>query len=330
MVVPLASHVELLNPLALLTGNDSRDRRRLTIRPAPRHGYLIDGDPSNGELPSLPVKVSTNEIDVSDKPSCPAPPPPVQPGLQLLPLCQAESPSLRDNPDLILLNRQYKSMQASMLAVDDLVGSLIEELESTGALSETVFIFTSNQGWLHGEHRRSGPELPYEEVIAVTLIIRAPGKTTGDANQLALNNDLAPTIAEIAGTELIHHADGTSLVPILADPQTTSWHRRALLVERWFLPNLSKFQGPTSFTLRWNKNGDDYSYISSHTDLDNIQRATAHEFYPLAQDPYQVNSIPLGASVTDALDGRCYSDFEPVWRYNVVFWKHFKWRSGLL
>jgi hypothetical protein len=95
-----------------------------------------------------------------------------------------------------------------------------------------------------------GPQLPYEEGIHVPLIICHPAGVSGvTASQPVLNNDLIPIFADTAMVELSHQADGMSLAPLLIDPGSSSWHRSAFLVERWFLPNLSKYQRPILFTL---------------------------------------------------------------------------------
>ena len=41
----------------------------------------------------------------------------------------------------------------SLLAVDDAVGDLLDALADTGRLDETLFVFTSDNGYLWGEHR---------------------------------------------------------------------------------------------------------------------------------------------------------------------------------
>ena len=67
-----------------------------------------------------------------------------------------------------------------------------------------------------GEHRWKYKLTPYEESIRVPLVIRYDPLTEGDTTPaLALNVDLAPTIAELAGVDL-PGADGRSLVPILS------------------------------------------------------------------------------------------------------------------
>jgi arylsulfatase A-like enzyme len=294
-----APHVEVLDPLGVLNGTGPGFRAR--IRPAPRHAHWIDGDQGNGELQVPAPKPSFNEADLTDKPSCPAAPPP--PGIVYVtvPFCTAELPLIPEDllPDA---DQLYKSMLASMLAVDDLVGDLVAELDAAGVLSNTVIVFTSDNGWLNGEHRALGKGVAYEESIRVPLVIRAPsGREGAQASAIALNNDLAPTLAQLAGVAPPYDPDGASLVPVLQNPATTGWHRRAFLVERWFIPSFFRAEPPTYFALRRIHSGLNYLYTSTWANP-RWPAATHHEFYNLLSDPYQLSSIPLPQASYDAVD----------------------------
>ena len=104
-----------------------------------------------------------------------------------------------------------------MLAVDDMIGELIKALKESGELDNTYIFFTSDNGFHLGEHRLgAGKWTPYEEDIRIPLIVRGPGVREGRTlHQMVLNNDLAPTIAELAGADVRSFVDGRSLVPLL-------------------------------------------------------------------------------------------------------------------
>jgi N-acetylglucosamine-6-sulfatase len=70
-----------------------------------------------------------------------------------------------------------------------------------GELENTFVVFSSDNGYMLGEHRLSfGKSLPYEESIRVPLVIAGPGVAQGvTSDELVVNNDLAPTIAGWAG-----------------------------------------------------------------------------------------------------------------------------------
>lgn len=300
VVSPLAPHLEVINPIEFLTGNDLRDGLAVTVRPAKRHEHLIDGVLENMELPDIHFKQSFNEADVSDKPACPREPPPTEVSVSFEPHCVADAPELRPDPDLPNLNHQYKSILAATLPVDDLIGKIVDELNNINQLSNTVIIFTSDNGYMFGEHRMVGKELAYEESIRIPLVVKGPGINQQDiSSKIVLNNDLAPTIADFANVTPPYATDGVSFLPLLTDPEDTDWHRRFFLVERWFLPSLFKFESPTYFALRRIYENQDYIYIASYADQSDLSSRTHSEFYDLNTDPSQINSLPLPEPVNN-------------------------------
>lgn len=301
VVAPLAPHPEVLDPLSLVTGNDTSAGFGVSIRPAPRHANWIDGDESNGELPGLPPSPSFNESDMRDKPSCPAPLPP--PGFAVVsdPYCVGDALTI-GAPGAERIEDQFKAMLASMLAVDDLVGSLVSEIEAAGEIDNTLFVFTSDNGWSYGNHRVIGKDLPYEESIRIPLVVRTPGATSpGRRSQIALMSDLAPTIADLAGVSPPYDVDGVSLRPLLNDPGA-SWHRKMFLVEHWFLPSLVRFEHPTFFGLRREGGPVDFLYVATHAEPETFPVATHHELYNLTVDPHELESIELPEATQTQFD----------------------------
>lgn len=304
VVAPLAPHVEVLDLAQLVTGNDPLGGLGLGIRPAPRHAHLIDGDESNGELPSLPMKPSFNEADVSSKPSCPRATPPIEPALISDPACIADRP-LFNEADIASLNNQYKSMLAAVIAVDDMVGSVIDGLIAAGKLDDTAIIFTSGSGWSYGEHRLIGKDLAYEESIRVPFIMRAPGgKTLASSSALIINNDIAPTLADLAGVTPPYQPDGASIMPLVDVAPDSAWiHRQRFLVERWYIPSLLKFDGPTYLAMRQlSSSAGNLSYIASHTDPAQLNTVTHRELYDMTTDPHQLVNITLPENFATSLN----------------------------
>jgi arylsulfatase A-like enzyme len=161
---------------------------------------------------SLPRPPSFDEKDVSDKPGW-----------------------VRDNPPVSPEQKRYmeelhrKRLQ-SMLAVDDMVGDLVRALRRSDELDNTYIFFTSDNGFHLGQHRLgAGKWTPYEEDTRVPLIVRGPGVPEGRTLQhLVLNNDLAPTFADLAGARTPSFVDGRSLEPLLRDNVTPlrDWRQR--------------------------------------------------------------------------------------------------------
>ena len=107
-------------------------------------------------------------------------------------------------------------------------------LAATGLAANTYVIFTSDNGYMNGEHRvRTEKVQPYEEAIKVPLMIRGPGIPAGAhvADPVA-NVDLAPTIMDMANLSqpvlFSRVPGGVSLLPYTAG---TAAPRRAILLE---------------------------------------------------------------------------------------------------
>ena len=222
--------------------------------------------PSGRPLPCRPLATATtspprrsrrppgfNERNVSDKPV----------GIRNRPLLgAARIAKIREN---------YQQRLESLLAVDEAVAKIVAALRSKGELNNTLIVFTSDNGFFHGEHRvPSGKVLPYEPSIRVPLIMRGPGIPAGlRLTQRVANIDLAPTIVDAAGATAGRVMDGRSLLPVIASPGMSLG--RDLLVERG--PGQGTFtalRAPNYFYAEYG-NGE-------------------QELYDLVQDPFELTS----------------------------------------
>ena len=130
-----------------------------------------------------------------------------------------------------LVQGAYRQQLESLLSVDEGVAQVMDALQRTGALANTLVIFTSDNGLMYGQHRiRSAKVFPYEESIRVPLMMRGPGVPAGlRYGQQAGNIDLAPTILDAADALPGRLMDGVSLLDLAARPQERSG--RELVIE---------------------------------------------------------------------------------------------------
>ena len=85
----------------------------------------------------------------------------------------------------------------SLYSLDRQLGSLLRAVPR-----HTLVIFTSDNGFMWGEHRWRSKQVPYEESIRVPLIVRWPGHVRRDVDpRLALNIDIVPTILGAVGLD---------------------------------------------------------------------------------------------------------------------------------
>jgi N-acetylglucosamine-6-sulfatase len=175
--------------------------------PAPRDQHAFDGE----KAPRLP---SFNEADVSDKPSW-----------------IRQLPRLSDRKKASINGRHERRVE-TLQALDDLVEGVVNKLRREGELDSTYVVFTSDNGWHHGEHRiPESKARPYEESIHMPLLIRGPGVQTGSTmSKLTLNTDFFPTFTDLAGIRTPSYVDGRSLRPLLRG-SPTNW-RTAILLEQ--------------------------------------------------------------------------------------------------
>jgi N-acetylglucosamine-6-sulfatase len=207
------------------------------------------GDEGTFAAKPLPSPPSFNEGDVSDKPK------------KIRGLPRLSSDLQRK------ITRKYRCRLDSLLAVDDGVAKLVRTLRDTGELDNTYFIYTSDNGYLHGEHRvQGGKSVPYEEAIRVPLVIRGPGIPRGrTARGMVINADLAPTILAATGASPGLPLDGTSILPLATHPKRRSG--RDLLIET---RKFTAIRTRRHIYVEW-ANGD-------------------RELYDLRRDPYQLKS----------------------------------------
>ncbi len=178
--------------------------------------------------------------------------------------------------DVGAIQENYQQELESLLSVDDAVGRLVDTLTATGELDNTLIIYTSDNGFFHGEHLvRSEKVLPYEPGIRVPLIMRGPGVPAGRRQgQLVGNVDLAPTILSAAGAIPGRVQDGRSLFRLL--------HDRSLELGREFV--LENGRGVNSVPQYRALRNNRFLYVRHDT-------TGEFELYDLRKDPYELHNL---------------------------------------
>jgi arylsulfatase A-like enzyme len=165
------------------------------VTPPPRYAGAFAGV-------RLPRPASFNEANVSDKPAWVR-------HLPRIPHGRAR-----------LLARARRAESEALLAVDDAVRRIVTAAAARGDLSNTVIFFLTDNGFSFGAHRWEGKECPYEECIRTPFAVRVPWARAGTLADVVSNVDLAPTIADFAGTVPGGAVDGRDLRPLI-DPRSS-------------------------------------------------------------------------------------------------------------
>lgn len=110
----------------------------------------------------------------------------------------------------------------SLLAVDDLVGSMRDQLELQGRLDDTFFVLASDNGMNFGAHRMDRKSTPYATQVPFFVSWAAGlGRDSRRVGQRVMNIDLAPTLCDLASCKMGPYPngqsgpDGTSFLPLL-------------------------------------------------------------------------------------------------------------------
>ena len=169
-----------------------------------------------------------------------------------------------------------------LVSVDEGMGRILAKLEEIGELDETVFVFTSDNGFFFGEHGlTSERRLPYEESIRNPLLVRYPPVVPAGSRPegLTVSVDLAPTVLELAGAPIGEHIQGRSLLPLLSGSDT-DW-RESVLVEFY------TFENPFNHLVNMDYRAvrtDRYKYVHW------VKHADGDELYDLETDPYELQN----------------------------------------
>ena len=192
------------------------------------------------------------------------------------------------------INTVFRSRIRSLQAVDEGVEQLVQHLDDAGELDNTYIFFTSDNGFLLGEHNLLTKNVPYRQAIRVPMLVRGPGITPGAVReQRALMIDLAPTFADIADADPLVTVDGVSLLPTLFDGAPL---RETTLIQ-------AGPQQPADRDYGWWWRGvstDRYTYARFFAD-------GIEELYDHDRDPSEVDNVaqdPAYAAVLDELRAR--------------------------
>ena len=253
-----------------------------TAKPAIRHLGDLSAEP-------LPQPPNFNETNVTDKP-----------------LAIRELPPM-GSKTIARTSKNFHCRAESVLGVDAGVKEVIGALRKSGELDNTIVIYTSDNGFFHGEHRiPSGKNRVYEEAVRVPLLMRGPGIPKDvSVKEMAANIDLAPTIADAAEADPLVKVDGRSLLPLAEHPDR--YLGREILLEQF--SGIAEAGEPT---------GGVYSSVRTQR-YKYVENATGEvEFYDLFADPYELRNqhgnpkyAEIEAALRRRLDGglnRCEGD----------------------
>jgi len=141
--------------------------------------------------------------------------------------------------------------------VDTVCGRVLDELKSQGVLDNTLVVFTSDNGYFHGERGLADKWYPYEESIRIPLIVRDPrmpvgakGKTN---DEFVLNVDLAPTILAATGIAAPKAMQGRDIAPLYREAKPATAWRDEFFYEHAIIGNKDRIPASQALVRRGTK-----------------------------------------------------------------------------
>lgn len=178
---------------------------------------------------------------------------------------------------------------------DALVGRLLDRLRSLGLEGNTVVVLWGDNGWKLGEYGLWSKHTNFELDTHVPLVIRAPGRAPARTRALVEFVDIYPTLCELCGLSLPKHLEGTSLVPLLAQPDR-AWKRAAF--SQYPRPGLMGYCVRTDryrYT-EWRKTAGDEVFARELYDFQSNPQPIAN----LAGDPQHATAVAEMAGILRA------------------------------
>lgn len=119
--------------------------------------------------------------------------------------------------------------------VDYQVGRLLDALQATGQLDDTLVLFTSDHGELLGDYGSYGKRSMHDSAARVPLLARLPGRFEGGrtVSQATSLVDLAPTFLAAAGAGVTsHELDGVDLAEVASGNMEREYVFSQLSIDR--------------------------------------------------------------------------------------------------
>ncbi|MEO0325830.1 MAG: sulfatase-like hydrolase/transferase [Myxococcota bacterium] len=171
------------------------------------------------------------------------------------------------------LQDQY---DAEVALADELIGTLLEALQQSGQVENTVVVIASDHGEALGEHGLEGHATTLFDIeVRSTLVIRVPGLAPRRVSEPVGLIDVAPTLLNLAGVRPTKPMPARSLVPLLTGEEDTLGPR-ALVSE--LLPD-----GRFAFDHKAIREGDLRLMLA--------MRSGATQLYDVAADPGELRNL---------------------------------------
>ncbi|MBI4164567.1 MAG: sulfatase [Acidobacteria bacterium] len=188
--------------------------------------------------------------------------------------------------------QELRCYLAMAMNIEDNLVRLMDYLDRSGASRDTILVFSSDHGEMHGSHGRVNKMVPYTEAVNIPLIMRWPGRipagTVSDTIYTPI--DHLPTLCGLAGLQAPGEVDGEDLSGDVLG-RSRSFRSRVLMAN--YTSHWDFFQTNTVWPEWRGVRTKRYTYVKWLTG--------AEELYDNLDDPYQMRNLVGNDSVSSTL-----------------------------
>jgi len=200
--------------------------------------------------------------------------------------------------------RYMKRYLATIHAVDENVGRMLDWLDEAGLAENTIVIYTSDQGFFLGEHGWFDKRFMYEESLQMPFLIRYPKSISAGTvvDDIATNVDFAPTFLDYAGVQIPSYMQGRSLRPILEESTPEDWPQQAY--HRYWMHKDEHHNAWAHYGIREKR----YKLIYWYNDdlgqpgANGPDEPPEWELFDCANDPLEVMNLANNSEYADVFD----------------------------
>jgi arylsulfatase A-like enzyme len=202
--------------------------------------------------------------------------------------------------------RYIKDYLRVVASIDDNTGRLLDHLQQSGQLDNTLVIYTSDQGFFLGDHGWYDKRFMYEDSLKMPFLLSLPARfpvSQKPVSPIVTNVDFAPTLLALCEVPVPAHMQGRDFSPLLRGETPPDW-QTSMYYRYWM--NGSTHNVAAHYGIRTHRHkliyfyNDGLNQFGSDGGLDGRVQTDAHtlhgmppawELFDLDRDPCELVNV---------------------------------------